>query len=191
LKWWYLKNCKVLIILFTLISFTIAAGYIAKSNTTSTLKGQFSVTSKITQQVVLDSGTISDIKYGIKEVNLSKEYRDYKAKGNFVIIHLTVQNNGLVPVETTQYQFKLLDNQGRQYCTNPEVTAYFSSDINSKLWGDDLKPGITEDGYLVFDIAEGSQDFKLMVSPSELDSSKYILLKTSSRSIVNRLKDCV
>lgn len=96
------------------------------------------------------SFVVSKMKCGISK--LGGDYVNTKAQGQFCTFNVSVTNNG----DEANYFFgsntKLFSADGKEY-SNDDAAAIYADSANT--WMDEINPGNTLEGVLVFDVPEG------------------------------------
>ena len=79
-----------------------------------------------------------------------KTYGEHK-KGNFVIVDVVFKNNGKEAVTLDSSSLVILDDKGRENETDPDASMYVPT--NQDLFLNQVNPGVTKQGRVIFDIA--------------------------------------
>ncbi|MEG3616458.1 DUF4352 domain-containing protein [Isoptericola haloaureus] len=91
--------------------------------------------------------TVTELEDGVAQIG--NEYLNTEAQGQFVLVHMAVENIG----DEAQYfdgsSQKLVDTEGRTHSADSEAAIYLD-DSNSFL--NEINPGNTVDGVVVFDV---------------------------------------
>jgi hypothetical protein len=85
--------------------------------------------------------------------------------GSFVLVFLSVLDQGMNPLSLAPSDFTLIDNKGRTYTLNQEATN-IACLLNDKknILSESLQPGLSRDGVLAFDVPEAAAGFTLRLS---------------------------
>jgi hypothetical protein len=105
--------------------------------------------------------TVTKIRPGVRQVGGSAF--GVKAQGQFVLVSVTVENIGDEPQSLFGDNQKLFDAAGREYSADSEAAVYLA-DSNS-LW-EEINPGNTVDGVIVFDVPKGTDPTRLELHDS-------------------------
>lgn len=92
--------------------------------------------------------------------------------GSFLLVHLTVTNNGKEPRSLAAADFGLIDGQGRRYSVDSEATELASGQLSkSRLLDVVIQPGLSKDSVVVFDIPgdAGGLSFRLFQGYLDVD----------------------
>ena len=109
------------------------------------------------------------IQYTIEKVELATELKsgtnDISTTGSYVLVFLTVLDEGSAPLTLNPDDFTLIDNQGRTFTLNQEATkiAALSNNKNNILT-ESLQPGLSQDGIIVFEVPANTSGFSLRLS---------------------------
>lgn len=79
------------------------------------------------------------------------QYTGAKANGIFVIVDLTLTNEEDEPATIVEDNLRLIGGNGDQYTTSDDAILAFP---NQTLLLEEIQPGVSEDGKLVFDIPQ-------------------------------------
>jgi len=109
---------------------------------------------------------VDNFKYTFKSQALAKELGRYvgdyfsgtKANGIYFIVELEVENIGSKAEYLSSSNIKVIDDQKREFETDSSAQIYLSmapgyKDAKSMIF-DKLNPGLTQQGYVVFDVPE-------------------------------------
>jgi sRNA-binding protein len=92
--------------------------------------------------------TVNDLECGLDQVG--DDFLTKEAQGQFCLMSLKVKNNGDTAATLMSDNQKLLDKKGREYSSDSEASIY--ADGASDLWIEEINPGNTAKGVVVFDI---------------------------------------
>ncbi len=92
--------------------------------------------------------TVTDLDCGLDQVG--DDFLNKEAQGQFCLMSLKVKNNGDTAATLMSDNQKLLDQKGREYSSDTEASLY--ADGGSDLWIEEINPGNTAKGVVVFDI---------------------------------------
>lgn len=120
-----------------------------------------------------------EFKWKITKVTKQTEIGQYigsnflgvKANGEFLILDVEVENIGKSANYLTDSFIKLVDDQGREFSSNPSGAFYL--DHNSAILFDTINPGIVKKGKVVFDVPVDLKVVNVRISNNLLESSYY------------------
>lgn len=119
--------------------------------------------------------TYGDVSYLISRVDRTEELKyantSFMTSGSFVVLSISVTNQGVEPVFLQPSDFALYDSQGQQFAIHEEGTK-LAATIYQKidLFGEALQPGLGSDGILVFEVPKAAAGFFLRLSKGYLDA---------------------
>jgi flagellar motor protein MotB len=87
-------------------------------------------------------------------------------QGNFVVVDFRFTNNGSESKTLHQNALKLLDRDGREFDPDTDTFGYIPNERNIFL--EQVNPGVTEDGEVIFSVAPGASGFRLEISGTNL-----------------------
>lgn len=96
---------------------------------------------------------------------LNSQFLDSK-QGNFIVVDFRFTNNGSESKTLHQNALKLVDGDGREFDPDTDTFGYIPNDRNIFL--EQVNPGVTEDGEVIFSVAPGASDFRLEISDTNL-----------------------
>ena len=91
---------------------------------------------------------------------LSTDYGESK-QGNFVIVDFLFQNNGNEAVTLDSSSVTLVDRQGRESQVDTDNPSYV--DPNKDVFLQQVNPGVSREGQVIFTVTPGASDFNLSV----------------------------
>jgi len=94
-----------------------------------------------------------DLTWTVTNVAQESELRSFgqRKTGNFVIVDLTVINNGTEAISVDSESLALLDEQGRTHQTDPDASLYVPTRLD--LFFQQVNPGVTQQARVIFSIA--------------------------------------
>ena len=92
---------------------------------------------------------------------LNSRYADSK-QGNFVVVDFTFTNNGTEAKTLHSTALKLLDSNQREFDPDTDTFGYIPNDRDIFL--EQVNPGLTEEGQVIFSVAPDATGFRLEVS---------------------------
>lgn len=92
--------------------------------------------------------TVTKFKCGTKKIG--SEYANQKAQGQFCLMNVSVKNNGKEAETLDGSNQKLLDAEGREFSSDGTASIY--ADPDSNLFLEQINPGNTKKGLVVFDV---------------------------------------
>lgn len=112
--------------------------------------------------------------YTVEKTGRASELRDKTAaftpSGTFLLILLSVTNEGGEPLRFKPSDFALYDKDGRHFSALREASRLASS-LNEKkdIFGEALQPGLTMEALLVFDVPREAEGLTLRLFHGYLD----------------------
>lgn len=159
---------KILLIGGGIFAALVVIGAAAGSNTTSVTPSEETSNTKTAKvNETISSGnweyTVTKVERGDKEVAWSDFGNKTTAKGEFVLVYLTLKNIGKENFTINSFDFELRDANDVKY--NDDSTTSFSvSDYrNLGKLGEQMPPGVAVDTILVYDVAPSATDLRLVL----------------------------
>lgn len=126
---------------------------------------QESLTHEVQESFVVGEGDQS-LEYTVQSVS----YRDsvgssavgQDANGQFLVIELSIENVGSETVDILTSYFTVVDGQEREYEADSEAMAYVDSSISFEQ----VTPGTSLEGTIVFDVPADNADRELVIEPA-------------------------
>ncbi len=115
--------------------------------------------------------TVTKVKPGVREVG--DDILGKKAQGQYVVISLTVENIGDKPQSLMGDAQKLYDDQGREFSADTEAGIY----ADAKSFIEEINPGNTVRGVLLFDLPKGAKPARLELHDSIFSGGVEVALK--------------
>jgi hypothetical protein len=116
--------------------------------------------------------TVTELEDGVKDVG--SEFLNKEAQGQFVLVHMSVENIG----DEAQYfdgsSQELVDTEGRTHSADSEAAIYLD-DSNSFL--NEINPGNTVEGVVVFDIPKKATPATLLLHDSMFSGGVEVSLQ--------------
>ncbi|MDP2919982.1 MAG: DUF4352 domain-containing protein [Dehalococcoidia bacterium] len=118
--------------------------------------------------------TYGSVLYSLGDTSRAEEVRgsgvSHKAGGVFLLINLTLTNQGKEPVILEPSDFTLIDGQGREFSIHQSASRT-AAVVNAKadIFSEALQPGIPVNGVLVFDVPKQATGLVLRISKGYLD----------------------
>lgn len=117
-----------------------------------------------------------DVAWTVSNVQQTSEvkYIGSKKQGNFVIVDLAFINNVKEPMTADSSSLALRDDQDRTHETDIEADV----PLNKDLFLDEVNPGVTKQGRVVFSIAPDAKGLILEAGDADMfgDDSAYVKL---------------
>lgn len=110
--------------------------------------------------------TVTSIKCGEKSVG--DQYLNEKAQGEFCRLSLSIKNIGNEAQSLLSSDQKLLNAEGQQFAADDTATIYASSDNSGSTWFDQINPGNSVKGDILFDVPAGAN-----ITTAELHDSSF------------------
>lgn len=181
---WFAKH-KILtgvlvIILIAIIS--SSSGNKNKGTNTTTTQGSNNKTTQ-TESIgkIGEAVTANDLSFTATDISKAKSlgnsYSKKEAQGTFNIITLTIKNTGKETVTIDSSMLKVTDSQGRKFDYSIEgQTAKGLAQGKVDLFLQQVQPGLSVTGDIVFDLPDDATDLKLLVKGSMFGTEKQISL---------------
>lgn len=178
---WFAKH-KILTVILALILIGIVSssgnkgGSSNSSNSNSTKTESNNVVAKIGEAVTANdlSFTVTDIS---KAKSLGNSYTKKESQGTFNVITLNIKNTGKETATIDSSMMKITDSQGRKFDRSIEgQTAKGLSQGKVDLFLQQVQPGLSVTGEIVFDLPDDATDLKLLVKGSMFGTEKQISL---------------
>jgi hypothetical protein len=179
---WFKKKRFILplaIVAIAIISSASNAGNSGSSSSDTTANGETSNSETTAMAALGDTVTDGDFSFVVsdKKCGISKLGGDYvntKAQGQFCTFSVSVTNNG----DDASYFFgsntKLFSADGKEY-SNDDAAAIYADSANT--WMDEINPGNTLEGVLVFDVPEGIELDHLELHENTFSSGAEVSVK--------------
>ncbi|MED0988230.1 DUF4352 domain-containing protein [Bacillus paramycoides] len=112
-------------------------------------------------------GESSKVKIAVGSVetleSVGTAYVKENAQGIFKVVELTLTNNQKDAITLSGSSFKLIDNQGREFSSNSsaQIKLNRANGVRSKFLLEELNPGLSQTGKIVFDIPKDAQGLVL------------------------------
>lgn len=157
-KWpWILLGIVILIIIIAAASNGNEPKKVGETNTTNTNTAQQS------EYAVKDKIKLNDYTMTVNKVDRNWQspasYDKPEAGREYVLVEVTITNEGKSSISYNTFDFKMQDNNGVQ-----KTEAYTMA--TNKLDSGDLAPGGKITGNLVYDVPTGATGLKLLFNPT-------------------------
>ena len=181
---WFAKH-KILtgiLVILLIVIISSSSGNKNKGANTDTTQGSNNKTTqtesigKIGEAVNANdlSFTVTDIS---KAKSLGNSYSKKEAQGTFNVITLTIKNTGKETITIDSSMLKVTDSQGRKFDYSIEgQTAKGLAQGKVDLFLQQVQPGLSVTGDIVFDLPDDATDLKLIVKGSMFGTEKQISL---------------
>ena len=174
--------CVILLLLvgiaFPLFVFTGCTGCSDYDNVISQKQIQSASNSKIFE--VNEPVVFGDLEYVVLGFEESKEYNGHETENKFVIVTVSVKNQGKEPVTITNDYFVLIDGDDRIYDSDPTRDISFH-DNNYFSLTESINPGLTKKGRVSFEVPEDVNTYMLGIKDNMFDFGgaeyRYVVLK--------------
>lgn len=175
LKW------GVIAIVVIMIIGAISGG--GKNTTTTSNSGTTKTDSKKEETVAKLNDTVTDKDLAFTATNVTKakslgnSYTKKDAQGTFYVITLNVKNVGKETATIDSSMIKITDSQGRKFDRSIEgQTAKGLSQGKVDMFLQQVQPGLSVTGDIVFDLPDDATDLKLLVKGGLFGTEKQISL---------------
>jgi len=178
------KILKWGIIAFVVIMIIGAISGSGKSTTTTSNSntGSTSTTKKEEPQAKInDTVTDKDLAFTVTGVTTAKtlgnSYTKKEAQGTFYVVALNIKNVGKETATIDSSMLKVTDSQGRKFDRSIEgQTAKGLSQGKVDMFLQQVQPGLSVNGDIVFDLPDDATDLKLLVKGGIFGTEKPISL---------------
>ncbi|WP_435201875.1 DUF4352 domain-containing protein [Janibacter sp. GS2] len=116
--------------------------------------------------------TVTKVETGVSEVG--SEYLTETADGQFVLVHITVKNIGDEAQTLFDSEQKLIDAQGRSFATDSTASIFME---DNDVWINEINPGNTVEGTLVYDMPAGAQPTQIELHDSMFSGGVTVSVK--------------
>lgn len=177
---WFAKH-PVITVILVIVAISIFSSKGSKSNTNTT-NTKSSTTTKQEEVIAKIGEAVSDKELSFKITNISKaktlgSYSRVSAQGTFNVITLEIKNEGKETKTIDSSMLKVVDGQGRKFDRSIEgQTAKGLSQGKVDLFLQQVQPGLSVTGDIVFDLPDDATDAFLVVQGSMFSTGKKILL---------------
>lgn len=110
--------------------------------------------------------TVTKINCG--EKSIGDQYLNKKAQGEFCRVSLTIKNIGNEAQSLSSSDQKLVNSQGQEFAADDTATIYASSNGSGSTWFDQINPGNSVKGDIIFDVPAGTK-----ITAAELHDSAF------------------
>jgi len=122
--------------------------------------------------VLSKEGVSSDVKIVVEDFETAEtigdnQYSTIKAQGVFKIVKVTITNNQKDAITVTSANFKLIDDQNRQFDDSSQAQLAMESSTKDKrksFFLQKVNPGLTVTGYIAYDVPKDAKNFILEAS---------------------------
>lgn len=108
-------------------------------------------------------GTVGKISVTLNSVNeqptVGTTYLNQKANGIYWVLNITIKNNDSQPRMINESMFKIVENGGNSY--QPDTTADVYANQSNDMILQQLNPGVSETGNIVFDMPKELSDAEM------------------------------
>jgi len=106
--------------------------------------------------------------------NIGDTFIGEKANGVFVILSVEVKNTGKSAKYLSDSYIKLIDDQNREFSASTAAAIYMQPQ-GSALMFEQLNPGITKNGKVVFDVPQGLKVANVKITSSLFTTESYTI----------------
>jgi len=177
------KILKWGIIAFIVIAVIGAVSGGGKSTTSTTSNTGSGNTAKTVETVakINDTVTDKDLAFTVTGVTTAKSlgssYTKKDAQGTFYVVTLNIKNVGKETATIDSSMLKITDSQGRKFDRSIEgQTAKGLSQGKVDMFLQQVQPGLSVNGDIVFDLPDDATDLKLLVKGGIFGTEKPISL---------------
>lgn len=119
---------------------------------------------------------VNSIKCGETTVG-TNQYLQSKASGQFCRLNLTIKNIG----DKSQSMFadsqKLLSSDNKEFSYDSEATIYATTDAAASSWYNEINPGVTVSGEILFDVPTGVTPVTAVLHDSSFSNGVKVSLQ--------------
>jgi len=180
---WFAKHKVLTVILVLILIGIISSGGNKNSNTTTTSNGTTKNETKREETVAKLNDTVIDKDLAFtatsvtKSKSLGNSYTKKDAQGTFYVVTLNVKNVGKETATIDSSMMKISDSQGRKFDRSIEgQTAKGLSEGKVDMFLQQVQPGLSVTGDIVFDLPDDATDLKLLVKGGLFGTEKQISL---------------
>lgn len=109
---------------------------------------------------------VNNLAYRVNQVESAKQIGSgvisEKADGYFLMVNLTVTNQGKEPQTIDSSMFTLIEDDGTRYAANGAVAMFIKG--NNNFFLEKLNPKLSKTGYVVFDVPTVKVEYSLRVT---------------------------
>jgi hypothetical protein len=182
--WFKKKRFIVPIILVVLIGFNTATGGNkgGNSSSSSSTSDESNSSSNTEEAKIAGIGTAAvdgDLSFTISDVSCGKtslgdQYLSVDAQGQFCLVAVQVENIGKEPQTMFGSNQKVFDSEGREFSSD-STASFYLKDGSDTLW-EEINPGNTLKGTLIFDVPAGVKLTKAELHESMFSSGVEVSL---------------
>lgn len=125
-------------------------------------------------QTINTSGVSSNVTIQVPDLINTDVIGSKKAQGTYKILHIKVTNGQKDAIYVNCANFVLLDDQDREFSYSSDINTLPSGDV---ILCDTLNPGLTFEGYIVYDIPKDAKGLSLRCRGGMLGEDIYLKLK--------------
>ncbi|GAA3694450.1 DUF4352 domain-containing protein [Terrabacter ginsenosidimutans] len=116
--------------------------------------------------------TVTKVQKGVKSVG--DQYLNEKAQGQFVLVNVTVSNIGDAAQTLSDSSQKVRDAKGREFSSDTAAAIYVK---DNKVFLEEINPGNTVKGTLVFDMPKGTEPASIELHDSPFSDGVTVQLR--------------
>lgn len=120
---------------------------------------------------------VGDVTWTVTNASQANEIREKglgqfgeTKQGNFVIVDFNFTNNSSEAVTLDSASLSLIDSSGNKSEADPDTFGYVPA--NKDIFLENVNPGVTRQGQVIFTVAPGASGFKLQVGDTDMFSDK-------------------
>jgi len=146
-----------------LISIMVISGC-TSSNSSDSLSGLEELSEKYST-----SGLVYSVNHTTTADVLGSQYMYEEPDGVFVLIGINIENTGKKSKYITNSDVKLIDHEDREFDVDTGAAAYLSTMGYKTIIFDELGPGLSKTGYLVFDVPPNDKGLVLHIGEESIE----------------------
>src|SRR3989344_139648 len=128
--------------------------------------------------------TVDYLTYKVTKVETFTEmgtsFFNKKTEGKFVKVYVNILNNAKESQNIFSPRFTLEDNQGRRFDEFPGASLYITDSLD---FGQQVQPGLSISGAVVFELPKDAQDLKLVIKGDWLSETEVIVQLSNIQNI--------
>ncbi len=148
----------------------------AEASSEETKKDDADAPVALGQEFTIDDWSVTILSVGEPVAQVGNDFLNAQAKGVFVPVSITASNTGKDASYFSAGQFKLLDDQDREFEYSSEATIYGSGEGSAPIF-DKVNPGTTVEGTIYFDVPADANLASLKVEGGFLTKPVIVSLK--------------
>jgi hypothetical protein len=125
--------------------------------------------------------TVGDVQWTVTNARTAKQLRQEEfgqfgetKRGDFVIVDFDFTNRSSEPITLSQQSLALIDSSGNK--SEPDTDTFGYIPRNRNIFLEQVNPGVTKQGQVIFTVASGASGFKLQAGDADVwtDENGYV-----------------